>query len=220
VKIESHVIPGPAGNLEALLNLPEPEASGGGAWVAVICHPHPLYGGTMHNKVVFHLARALAGLGWPVLRFNFRGVGASGGLLQKEAGAAALLPGAGEDLRAALAWLMTRFPGAPVCGAGFSFGARTVLRIAASEPRLARLLLVGTPAGDEYADTFSLVAHLPQPKLFIQGDADQFGPPDAIRRLFDAAAEPKRLILIAGATHFFEGYLNELRSAAAFIADV
>ncbi len=174
----------------------------------------------MHNKVVFHVTRALAEMGWPVLRFNFRDVGASGGVLQKEAGTAALLEGAVEDLRAALAWLTARFPGAPVCGAGFSFGARTVLRVAETEPRLARLLLVGTPAGPEYADTFSLVAHLPQPKLFIQGDADQFGPPDAIRRLFDAAAEPKRLIMIPGASHFFEVRLDELRSAAAFIADV
>lgn len=221
MKIESHAILGPAGNLEALLNLPEQTASGGPSWVAVVCHPHPLFGGAMHNKVVFHLARALAGLGWPVLRFNFRGVGASEGKLDKDAKTAALLEAAGEDLRAALDWLLARFPGAPVCGAGFSFGAQTVLRVAQPESRLARLLVVGTPVGTEdYSDTFLLVARLPQPKLFIQGDADTFGPPEAIRRLVEAAAEPKRLVLIPGAGHFFEGHLNELRSAAASVEGV
>lgn len=200
--------------------MPEQAAAGRPPWVAVVCHPHPLYGGTLHNKVVFHVARALAGLGWPVLRFNYRGVGRSAGKLEKEAGAAALLQAAGEDLQAALDWLLERFPSTPICAAGFSFGAQTVLQVAHSDARLARLLLVGTPVamgGD--LDLFSLVAALAQPKLFIQGEADPYGPPELVRRLFEAAANPKRLVMIPGAGHFFEDHLNELGVAAASVTE-
>ena len=220
MKILTETVPGPAGDLEALLTVPEQAAASQPSWVAVVCHPHPLYGGTLHNKVVFHVARALAGLGWPVLRFNYRGVGRSAGKLEKEAGAAALLQAASGDLQAALDWLPARFPGAQIFGAGFSFGAKTVLQVARSNARLAGLLVVGTPVamgGD--LDLFPLVAGLTQPKLFIQGEADPYGPPELIRRLFEAAANPKRLVMIPGAGHFFEDHLNELRAAAASVAD-
>ena len=233
MKILAETVPGPAGELEGLFTLPEQAAAGQPPWVAVVCHPHPLYGGTLHNKVVFHVTRALAGLGWPVLRFNYRGVGRSAGKLEKEAGATALLQAASGDLQAALDWLLARFPGAQIFGAGFSFGAKTVLQVfgagfsfgaktvlARSDARLARLLVVGTPVamgGD--LDLFPLVAGLTQPKLFIQGEADPYGPPELIRRLFEAAANPKRLVMIPGAGHFFEDHLNELRAAAASVAD-
>ena len=220
VKILAETIPGPAGELEGLLTLPEQAAAGQPRWVAVVCHPHPLYGGTLHNKVVFHVTRALAGLGWPALRFNYRGVGRSAGKLEQGTGTAALLQAASEDLQAALDWLHPRFPGAPICAAGFSFGALTVLQVAHSDARLTRLLAVGTPVtmGDD-PDLFSLVPDLTQPKLFIQGEADAYGPPELTRRLFEAAANPKRLVMIPGAGHFFEDKLNELREAAASVAD-
>ena len=220
MKILAETIPGPAGDLEGLFTVPEQAAAGQPPWVAVVCHPHPLYGGTLHNKVVFHVTRALAGLGWPVLRFNYRGVGRSAGKLEQGAGTAALLQAASEDLQAALDWLRARFPGAPICAAGFSFGALTVLQVAHSDARLARLLAVGTPVtmGND-PNLFSLVPGLTQPKLFIQGKADAYGPPELIRRLFEAAANPKRLVMISGAGHFFENHLNELREAAASVTE-
>ena len=220
MRIETCIIPGLAGPLEGLLNVPVQALAGRPTWVAVVCHPHPLYGGTFNNKVVFHLAKALSGLGWPVLRFNYRGVGASAGKLEKKAGTTALLQAASEDLRAAQEWLLGCFPAAFVCGAGFSFGAQVVLQVAQSEPRLARVLAVGTPVGmEDFSDVFSWVTHLHQPKLFIQGGADPFGPPAAIHRLFATAASPKRLVLIPEAGHFFEGHLDELRVAAASVKD-
>jgi len=203
---------GPAGRLEGLLALPDGGQRSG--WAAVVCHPHPLLGGNMHNKVVFHVARALAGLGWPVLRFNFRGVGASQGSFEPRAALPQLVEAAARDLCAAIDWLAARFHGASLCGAGFSFGAHTLLHVANSEPRLTRLLAIGTPAGLEGFPGGRLVSRLAQPKLFIQGELDEFGPPDAIRRLVAVAAEPKRLIFIPGARHFFDGHLNELRTAA------
>ncbi|MGH6960166.1 MAG: alpha/beta hydrolase, partial [Dongiaceae bacterium] len=209
MKIEPHAIPGGAGRLEALLTAPQ--NAGGPEWAAIVCHPHPLFGGTMHNKVVFHLSRALSGLGWPVLRFNYRGVGTSEGKLDPSGGPAELIAAAVDDLRAALDWLAARFTGAAICGAGFSFGAHAILRLAPHEPRLARLLAVGTPAAlPHFLDVFSLVARIPRPKLFIQGEADEYGPPDAIHRLFQAAADPKRLIMIPETGHFFDGRLDEL----------
>lgn len=218
MKIESHKIAGPAGRLEALLTLPAVEDP---PHVAVVCHPHPLFGGTMHNKVVFHVSRALANLGWPVLRFNFRGVGQSGGSFAADADTTSLIADAAGDLRAAIAWLGGRFPRAAMCGAGFSFGSKTVLQVAESERRLERLLAVGTPAGQpDFAPVFELVSRLPQPKLFIAGDADPYSPIAATRRLFEAAAGPKQLVLVPGAGHFFEGHLDELRRAVPLIRDV
>jgi len=206
---------GLAGRLEGLLALPDGWQRSGGA--AVVCHPHPLLGGNVHNKVVFHVARALAGLGWPVLRFNFRGVGASQGSFEPRAALPELVEAASGDLRAAIDWLAARFPGAFLCGAGFSFGTHTLLHVANSEPRLARLLAIGTPVGMEGFAGERLVSRLAQPKLFIQGEHDEFGPPDAILRLVAVAAEPKRLIFIPGARHFFDGHLHELRAAAVEI---
>ncbi len=215
MKIESHAIPGPSGRLEALLTVPSPEEP---SRVAVVCHPHPLFGGTMHNKVVFQVARALAGLGWPVLRFNFRGVGSSAGKFEAGSGASALIEAGGKDLLAALDWLVARFPGAVVCGAGFSFGARTLLQVAEGETRLERLLAVGTPAGtSEFPELFSLVSRLLQPKLFISGGVDPYAPREVVEKMFAVAAEPKRLVVIPEAGHFFDGHLDELRRAAASI---
>ncbi len=218
MRIESPEIQGPAGRLEAVLNLPASAETA--RHIAVVCHPHPLYGGTLHNKVVFHTARALAGLGWPVLRFNYRGVGTSQGRLPLDAGEAALIAAAAADLSAALDWMPARFAGASICAAGFSFGSQTVLEQAAQDQRIERIIAIGVPAQIErFPQVLSLVARLPQPKLFIQGDHDEFGQPEAIRKVFAAAAEPKRLVMVPGARHFFEGRLNELRAAVAQIAD-
>ena len=215
MKIESHAIPGPAGRLEALLNLPSAATADAAGWAAVVCHPHPLFGGTMHNKVVFHVARSLSGLGWPVLRFNYRGVGASAGHLPRQEGHDALLRAAAEDLVAVLDWTAERFPGARVCGAGFSFGAHTLLLASRRETRVARLLCVGTPAREDHrAGVFEWAPNVPQPNLFVQGEEDEFGPPQPFRQLYDAAASPKRLVTIPGAGHFFDGHLDELRQAA------
>ena len=214
--MESPLIEGPAGRLEALLSLPPGGESSPRA--AVVCHPHPLFAGTMHNKVVFHIARALAGLGWPVLRFNFRGVGASDGAFHAESDTAALVADASEDLDAAIAWLAARFPRAALCGSGFSFGSRTVLGVAARDGRIERVLAAGIPAGRPDFDVTALVAAVRQPKLFVQGADDEYGGEAVIRRVFAAATDPKRLLVIPGAGHFFEGKLDELRQAAAGIS--
>lgn len=223
MKIQSPEILGPAGRLEAVLNLPD--STEPPTHAAIVCHPHPLFGGTLHNKVVFHTARALAHLGWPVLRFNYRGVGASQGLLPRPPEASpgangALIAAAQADLRAALDWLLQRFGNVSVCGAGFSFGSQTVLELATQDVRIERIVAIGVPANIERLSyVLSVVGRLPQPKLFIQGDQDEYGPPESIRKVFDAASEPKRLVMVPGAGHFFDGRLNELRSAVVRIAE-
>jgi uncharacterized protein len=219
VKVKAERIAGPEGRLDAILNYPE-RLPAEPAWCAAVCHPHPLFGGTMHNKVVFHVARALADLGWPVVRFNYRGVGRSRGRLPEQEGHLAMQRAAGDDLEAVIRWLLRQYPSAQVCAAGFSFGAECVLRRAESDKRIARMLLVGAPAGTEnFSPLFTFVGQLYQPKLFVQGDADEFGPPEAIQRLFAAAAPPKMLVMVPGAEHFFQTRLTELRGAAARVVE-
>ncbi len=214
--IRSLFIVGPAGRLEALLNLglpksglPRPGSPNaavlGATHAAVVCHPHPLYGGTLHNKVVFHTMKALNSFGFPVLRCNFRGTGLSDG----EHG-----HGVGEvdDVRAALNWLEGEF-GLPIIFAGFSFGAEVGLRAAYSDDRVSALIALGLPAVavEDRKYDFGFLRTCTKPKLFVSGGLDQFAPTGKLEALVETFAEPKRLVRIEGADHFFDGHLGEIR---------
>ena len=193
---------GPAGRLEALLNEGRPDAT----HAALVCHPHPLYGGTMHNKVVYHAMKALASFGFPVLRFNFRGAGLSEGEHDKGRGEI-------EDVRAALEWLSAEFP-KPIVFCGFSFGAATGLRAACVDPRVVALISLGTPvAAEGRFYTYGFLEGCAKPKLFVSGALDPYGPQHDLERVVGAAPEPKKLVLIEDAGHFFEGHLAEMQAA-------
>ena len=201
--IRSLLLPGPAGLLEALLNGGSPNAT----HAAVVCHPHPLYGGTLHNKVVFHTMKALNSFGFPVLRFNFRGTGLSEGEHASGLGEV-------EDVRAALDWLEHEFT-LPVLFAGFSFGAAVGLRAAYADDRVRALIVLGLPAlpleGLVY--DFEFLRTCTKPKLFVSGSRDQFGPAGKLEALVQTFADPKKLVRIEAGDHFFEGRLRELRVA-------
>jgi alpha/beta superfamily hydrolase len=203
--IRSIVLDGPAGRLEALLNAGSPDA----AYAAVVCHPHPLFGGTLHNKVVFHAMKALNGFGFPVLRFNFRGTGLSQG--EHDHG-----EGEVDDVRAALDWLDHEFR-KPLIFAGFSFGTAVGLRAACPDSRVRAAIGLGLPVApiDDRAYDFNFLRACAQPKLLVSGDRDQFGTPAQLRALMDALPHPKKLVLIDGADHFFEGRLREMRETVA-----
>jgi alpha/beta superfamily hydrolase len=189
---------GPAGRLEALLNTGAPDAP----FSALVAHPHPLFGGTMHNKVVYHAMKAFSHFGLPVLRFNFRGTGLSEGKHDEARGEV-------DDVRAALDYLYTVLPETarkPILFAGFSFGSNVGLRATCGDPRVAGLIGLGLPvqaAGRNY--TYDFLAGCPQPKLFVSGDHDEFCPPRVLDEFLLAAPEPKQRVTIAGADHFFQG---------------
>jgi uncharacterized protein len=204
--IRSLFLEGPAGRLEALLNAGAENAT----HAAVVCHPHPLFGGTLHNKVVFHTMKALNSFGFPVLRFNFRGTGLSQGEHDQGNGEV-------EDVRTALDWLDSEYH-LPLLFAGFSFGAAVGLRAACADVRVRAVIGVGTPVGPVAADTeeprvytFEFMQDCAKPKLFVSGARDQFGPRVKLEALVASVPEPKKLALIEGADHFFEGRLRELR---------
>lgn len=200
-QIHSLMLHGPAGHLEALLNA----GSSTAGFSALVCHPHPLYGGTMHNKVVYHVAKALGSFGFPVLRFNFRGVGRSAGSHDGKAER--------EDVKTALDWLGQEF-GLPIIAAGFSFGAAMNLLAGCSDKRVAALISIGTPiAAEGRVYAYNFLDACTKPKLFLSGSEDEFGPKAELERVFRKAAEPKRLILIEQAGHFFDGKLGDLRVA-------
>jgi alpha/beta superfamily hydrolase len=206
--IRSLSLNGPAGNLEALLNGGAENAT----HAAVVCHPHPLYGGTLHNKVVFHTMKALNSFAFPVLRFNFRGTGLSQGEHDHGVGEV-------EDVRAALDWLDREFH-LPLIFAGFSFGAAIGLRAAYNDDRVRALIGAGVPVAPVTAEgeeprayTFDFLRECAKPKLFLSGARDQFGPRAKLQALVDSVPEPKKLVVIGGADHFFEGRLRELREA-------
>jgi hypothetical protein len=201
--IRSLFVAGPAGPLEALLNEGSPDAT----HAAVVCHPHPLFGGTLHNKVVFHAMKALNALGLPVLRFNFRGAGLSAG--EHDNG-----HGEQDDVRAALDWLDHEFH-LPLVFAGFSFGAAIGLRVACPDSRVRALIGIGTPIatieGRDY--NFDFLSTCTKPKLFVSGDRDRFGPKALLEARFAALPEPKKFVIVHAADHFFEGRLREMREA-------
>jgi uncharacterized protein len=199
--IRSLFIDGPAGRLEALLNSGAENAT----HAALICHPHPSYGGTMHNKVVFHAMKALNSFGFPALRFNFRGTGLSLGEHNHGTGEV-------DDVRAALDWLDEQFH-LPLIFAGFSFGAAIGLRAACPDDRVKAVIGLGVPVRpvDERSYDLGFLTSCMKPKLFVSGSRDQFGPRADLERLVHAAADPKQLVIIDSADHFFEGRLKEMR---------
>jgi alpha/beta superfamily hydrolase len=204
--IRSFFLDGPAGRLETLLNAGAATAS----HAAVVCHPHPLFGGTLHNKVVFHTMKALNSFGFPVLRFNFRGTGLSAGDHDEGKGEV-------EDVRTALDWLDHEFH-LPLILAGFSFGAAVGLRAGSSDERVKALIGVGTPVAPVISDTelprtytYDFLGNCVKPKLFVSGARDRFGPREKLEALVESVPEPKKLVVIEGADHFFEGRLRELR---------
>jgi uncharacterized protein len=182
--IKSLFLEGPAGRLEALLNAGAENAT----HAAVVCHPHPLFGGTLHNKVVFHTMKALNSFGFPVLRFNFRGTGLSHG--EHDHG-----NGEMEDVRTALDWLDRGVSSSLLIFAGFSFGAAVGLRAAASDARVKALIGVGTPVAPVAANgsaaglyTFDFLRDCAKPKLFVSGARDQFGPRAKLEELVRVGA--------------------------------
>jgi uncharacterized protein len=201
--IRSLFLPGPAGQLEALLNAGSPDAT----HAAVVCHPHPLYGGTLHNKVVFHAMKALNQFGFPVLRFNFRGTGLSHG--EHDSG-----EGEVDDVRIALDWLDQEFR-LPMIFAGFSFGAAVGLRAACPDPRVEVLIALGTPISpvDDRSYDYAFLRTCAKPRLFVSGSRDQFATKAKLEALVTALPEPKKLVIIEAADHFFEGRLREMREA-------
>ena len=195
-RIESHLLDGAAGKLECLLEEPEEELRE----ACLVCHPHPLYGGTMHNKVVYRMARALRRSGSVVLRFNFRGVGKSQGSHDHGAGEF-------EDARILLDWLRSRYPELPFSTAGFSFGSRIASRVGCSLNDPNRTILVGFPTlngGFEHLKTCYV------PKVFIQSTNDQYGPRTQLESLYASFAEPKQIQWIEASDHFFQGGLDAL----------
>jgi len=197
--IESVFVPGPTGRLEALLEEPE---HGAPTQAVLVCHPHPQHGGTMHNKVVYRVAKALRQAGCVVLRFNYRGVNLSEGVYDKGEGEL-------DDARAALGFLRGRYPQLPFLLAGFSFGSRIALRLANENPPPARVIAVGFPT--VYKDR-SYLEVLRVPRLFVQSTHDEYGPLDELRPVIEALPEPKRLITIEARDHFFSGALEQLEA--------
>ncbi|MFP5226253.1 MAG: alpha/beta hydrolase [Acidobacteriota bacterium] len=193
---------GPAGRLEALLNDGSPDAP----YAALVCHPHPLGGGTMHNKVVYHAMKAFQSFGLPVLRFNFRGTELSEG--EHDAG-----QGEQDDVRAALDWLEREFH-RPVLFAGFSFGSYVGLRACCGDPRVVGLVALGIPAHAEGRDyQYDFLDACTQPKLFVSGTRDVYGPVERVEAAVAHAQEPKELVWISDADHFFAGKLEDVRQA-------
>lgn len=201
-RIETHTIAGPAGKLEALLEEPE---QGEPKEAILVCHPHPQHGGTMHNKVVYRIARGMRKSGAVVLRFNFRGVNLSEGEYGKGTGEV-------EDARAALAWLRERYPELPYSLAGFSFGSRVALHIACGDPGARRVVAVGFPT------TYKNREYLQEcrtPKIFLQSTRDEHGPMADLEAVVSTLPEPKRLMFVEAEDHFFAGALDDLESAIA-----
>ena len=204
-RIEACLLDGPAGKLEALLDVPEEAAPGA---IALVCHPHPLFGGSMHNKVVYRVARALRSSGYAVLRFNFRGVGRSQG--RHDLGVGEI-----EDARSALDWLRNRYPGLPYTLAGFSFGSRVILGLGCALPDAERLIALGFPAK---RDPVGMLAECTVPKVLIQSTHDEYGPRAEMEAFYAQVAEPKRLIWIEAEDHFFAGGLDELERQVVALA--
>jgi uncharacterized protein len=192
---------GPAGRLEAILWKPSTDARP--PLAALVCHPHPLFGGTMHNKVVYQVAKSLDALGLPVLRFNFRGAGMSEGKHDR---------GEGElgDVRAALDFLAGEFPSIPLLLAGFSFGCWVGLRVACGDERVTEVIGLGAPVNNT---DFSFLRNCKKPKLFLHGSDDQFGATKKVQALVVSLSGEKRLVIVPSADHFFTGKLDQLDRA-------
>jgi len=198
----NYFVPAPHGKLEAILKEPEGDPRG----IAIVCHPHPLGGGTMHNKVVFRAAAGLNDAGLTTLRFNFRGVGASTGVHSE-------IPGGLEDVRAVIDHMTEEYPDQDLTLAGFSFGSRTGMAVGMEDDRVNRLISIGTPV-DKYGD-YEFLLGVRKPILFVHGDQDEFGALDNLKELVDKVAmvTDTELVAFEGAGHFFDDHLDELREA-------
>ncbi len=194
------LLPSSSGNLEALLTLPETAKYPG---VAVICHPHPLYGGTMHTKAVFTATHAFLELGIPALRFNFRGVGKSSGKFDEGRGEQ-------DDVRAAIDYMVEKYPGKRIIVSGHSFGAWMGMKAGCIDARVHVVIGMGTPVG--FVD-MGFLMYCTKPRLFIHGMQDKLIPVGKVEELYSELPEPKKLIRIEGADHFFTGMLDELSEA-------
>jgi len=193
-------IPAPHGRLEAILKEPRDGSADG---VALVLHPHPLFGGTMHNKVVFRAAAALNDAGLVTLRLNFRGVGQSTGKHDEGRGER-------EDVRAGLDYLSAKYSSEAITLCGFSFGARVGLEVGTTDERVLRLISIGTPM-DKY--DFNFLEHCRKPILFVQGDRDEYGDVERLRELVTKIPAPAELKVIKDAGHFFDDQLEELKAA-------
>jgi alpha/beta superfamily hydrolase len=194
-------VEGPVGRLEALLWTPA--RSGTPGLAAVLCHPHPMFGGTLHNKVVYQAAKSLDALGIPVLRFNFRGAGLSAGEHDRGIGER-------EDVQAAIDFLAAEFPNVPLLVGGFSFGSWVAMRVGCADPRAQELLGVGIPVN---SSDFSYLASCNKPKLIVQGTSDEHGGWEKVEPVVAHAAGDTRLFFVQGADHFFTGQLERLDQA-------
>ena len=192
-KSESLFLEGPAGKLEAILWSPVGETTP--PFAAVVCHPHPMFGGTMHNKVVYNAAKAIDALGAPVLRLNFRGAGLSVG--SHDAG-----KGEQEDVRTAIDFLAGRYPGLPIVLAGFSFGCWVGLRVGCADARVIDLIGLGTPIN---SSDFSYLESCAKPKLFVQGQKDEFGDAEKLRQFVASLPGENHFVVVPHAEHFFKG---------------
>jgi alpha/beta superfamily hydrolase len=185
---------GPAGRLEALLATGADDAP----FAAIVSHPHPLFGGTMHNKVVYHAMKTFAAFGLSVLRFNFRGTGLSEGTHDHGRGEI-------DDVRAAIDYLAAEYA-KPILFAGFSFGSYVGLRATCGDARVVGQVALGLPvsaAGRSY--TYEFLPECTAPKLFISGSDDEFCAPEAFARTVSTAPQPAEAFTVAGADHFFQG---------------
>ncbi len=200
--LETLFLDGPAGRLEALHEGPDEDVEIVRA--AVVCHPHPLFGGTLNNKVVFRLARAARNAGSVVLRFNFRGVGQSSG--KHDDG-----HGEQDDVRTAVSFLRERYPDLPLLLAGFSFGASMSLRVACADAAIEAVVAAGTPVNRA---TFGFLNECPAPKHFIHSTNDEHGSRERMEEVFAAASGPKRLDWVEAKDHFFVDALDEFERAA------
>lgn len=191
-------IPAPHGKLEAILKEPRAQTARG---VALLLHPHPLGGGTMHNKVVFRAAAALNDAGLTTLRINFRGVGQSSG--EHDEGRGEL-----EDVQAGLDYLAAEYPTQEITLCGFSFGARVGLEVGIADQRVQQLISIGTPV-DKY--DFRFLETCRKPILFVHGEHDEYGNADKLRALTGKIKAPVEFKVIKGAGHFFDDQLDELK---------
>jgi uncharacterized protein len=199
---------GPAGRLESMLDAPaDPSARIRAA--VVFAHPHPQFGGTMHTKTVYQGAKGLTRIGCAVLRFNFRGVGASEGTFDRGEGEK-------EDFTAALDYMAAKYPGTPLWAAGFSFGSWIALEVGAVDDRVSALIGIAPPvatsvSGQEYDFTNTLAST--KPKFFVQGESDEVCPLQGMWHFYGQLQEPKELVVVDAADHLFDGKTQEVGEA-------
>ena len=199
-KIESVEIGGPAGRLEGLLEEPESEEP---RFAALVCHPHPQHGGTMHNKVVYRLARGLRSAGGVTLRFNYRGVNRSEGVYDHGVGEV-------DDARRALDWLRARYPTLPYRLAGFSFGARIVQKLGCAAEGAEQIIVTGFPARYIELEPFEQCA---APRVFLHSTNDEYGPRERLAAFVESLGGRARVVWIEARDHFFAGALDQLEAA-------